>query len=337
MPTYMYVSASGDDKILIFTLDPKTGKLKTHGEVAVTGSPSNLVVDPSGQYMYVARKGTKEISSFRRNKENGDLSFIGTIPVEAEPGFLATDRKGKYLFVTYFWVGKVAVYPIDNKGVAGVPPVEMIDTAKGVHSVETDPSNKFVFYPHIAVIGPNLILQFKFNETTGHLTPNTPDRVIPEEGVGPRDYCFHPKMNTVYFCNEEGSSVSAFRLDTTAGTLSALQSISTIPDSFKEKNRCALIHITPSGKSLYVANRGHNSIACFSVDERNGLLTTIGQVPTEPETRAFSLDLAGDFLFAAGEKSGRLLSYRINRQTGELTPLDVYSVGKAPWWILPTK
>jgi 6-phosphogluconolactonase len=333
----MYVSASGEDKIKNFIVDPQTGKLESKGEVVVIGSPANLVIAPSRDFIYVARKGIKEISTFRRNLETGDISFIGTMSVEAEPGYLAVDKKGKYLFATYFWMGQVAVYPINNQGIVTNPPLELFNTAKGVHSVQTDPSNQFVFYPHIAVIGPNLILQFKFDETTGHLVPNTPDRVIPEEGVGPRDYCYHPKLNTVYFCNEEGSSVTVYQFNPVAGTLSALQTVSTIPDNFKEKNRCALIQITPSGRSLYVANRGHNSMACFSVHALTGLLTPIGQVPTEPETRAFSLDPAGDFLFAAGEKSGRLVAYRVNRDTGELKLLETYTVGKAPWWVLFTK
>jgi 6-phosphogluconolactonase len=333
----MYVSASGEDKILIFTVNSQTGKLKSQGEVVVTGSPSNLTIDPSRQFMYVGRKGSKEISTYRRNRETGALILLGTIPVEFEPGYLATDRTGRFLLLTYFWVGKVAVHAISSDGIVVAPPIQLLDTFKGVHSVQTDPANKFIFYPHIAIVGPNLILEFKFNETTGHLTPNTPDRVIPEEGVGPRDYCYHPNLDIVYFCNEEGSNVTAYRFNPSTGTLSAFQTVSTIPDDFTAKNRCALIQITPSGKSLYVANRGHNSIACFSVNASTGQLTPIGQVPTEAETRAFSLDTEGDFLFAAGEKSGRLVSYRVNRDTGELKSLEVYDVGKAPWWVLTTK
>jgi len=180
-------------------------------------------------------------------------------------------------------------------------------------------------------------LQKTFNDTNGHLSPNTPESVIPDEDVGPRDFCFHPHLNIVYFCNEEGSSVTTYQFNTVAGTLRAMQTIPTIPDNFSEKNRCALIQITPTGKSLYVANRGHNSIACFYVDTNTGLLTSLGQTPTEPETRAFSLDPKGDFLFAAGEKSGRLVSYRVNKETGRLTLLETYVVGRAPWWILLTK
>ena len=72
------------------------------------------------------------------------------------------------------------------------------------------------------------------------------------------------------------------------------------------------------------------------MDAATGRLTSIGQVPTEAVPSAFSLDPAGKFLFAAGSESGRLASYRINDNTGELTPLETYPVGKRPMWVLIT-
>jgi 6-phosphogluconolactonase (cycloisomerase 2 family) len=53
--------------------------------------------------------------------------------------------------------------------------------------------------------------------------------------------------------------------------------------------------------------------------------------------RSLSLDPEGNFLYAAGLDSGKLLSFRVNRDTGELKPLETYTVGKGPWWILITK
>jgi 6-phosphogluconolactonase len=245
---------------------------------------------------------------------------------------VATDRKGNFLLSTYFWVGKAAVHPIGRDGILAGPAVEFFDTARGVHSIQTDPTNKYVYLPHIAVVGPNLILQFKFDEATGHLTPNTPDRVVPADPIGPRDFCFHPGLDIAYFGNEEGSNVTAYRFNRADGTLSAFQTVSTIPDDFIAKNRCAEIHITRSGKCLYVANRGHNSIACFSIDAA-GRLKSAGQVPCEAETRAFELDPAGNFLYAAGEKSNKLLAYRMNPETAELKLIETYPTAKGPWWI----
>ena len=61
-----------------------------------------------------------------------------------------------------------------------------------------------------------------------------------------------------------------------------------------------------------------------------------GRVSTEPVPGAFSLDPEGKFVFAVGSVSGRLASYRINGDTGELTPLETYAVGNRPSWVLTT-
>ena len=88
---------------------------------------------------------------------------------------------------------------------------------------------------------------------------------------------------------------------------------------------------------MYAPNRGHNSIAGFSVDVSSGRLTALGHVATEAVPSAFSLDPNGHFLVAAGSTSNRLASYRVHRETGALTPLETYAVGQRPRWVLMTR
>lgn len=338
MPYYMYVSISGEDRISIFTVDPGTGRLESQGDVSVPGGPAPLAIDPGRRFLYVGRRSTQEISSYQIDWDTGGLSLISTAPLKADTCYLATDRKGRFLLSAYYFAGNVAVHPISDDGAVDATPVEWLDTAKGAHSIQTDPSNRFAFVPHIAAPGgPNMILQFKFNETTGHLTPNSPHKVIPKESVGPRHFCFHPSLDILYFSNEQGCSVTAYRFNSSMGTLSDFQTVPTLPDDYKGRNTCAQIQILPSGRFLYAPNRGHNSIACFSVDAYTGRLTPIGRVSTEAVPRAFSLDPEGNSLFAAGLESSRLASYRVNGDTGELEPLETYAVGKAPMWVLITR
>ncbi len=115
-----------------------------------------------------------------------------------------------------------------------------------------------------------------------------------------------------------------------------MQTITTLPAGFTARNTCSQIHLTSSGRFLYVANRGHNSIAGFAVDG-SGHLTSVGHVSTEAVPSAFGLDPAGHFLFAAGTASGRLASYRINGETGALSPLSTYAVGQRPAAVLVTR
>jgi 6-phosphogluconolactonase len=334
MPYCIYVSIQGQDKILRFTMDPDTGALDLQADVAVPGGPAPLAADPARQFLYVGRRGACEISSYRIDQRTGALSQIGSVSLPTDPCYLATDRQGKFLLSACYEGKGVAVHPIGDDGAAGGPPVEWLETARGAHSIQTDPSNRFAFVPHIAGRGPNEIWQFAFDERTGHLTPNSAPKVIPEREVGPRHFCFHPSKDILYFSNEQGCSVTAYHFDASAGTLTALQTVSTLPDGYEGRNSCSQIQIAPSGRFLYAPNRGHNSIACFAVDASTGLLTPIAHVPSEAVPRAFSLDPEGKFLFAAGLESGRLAAYRIDADTGTLQPLKIYPVGTRPMWVL---
>jgi 6-phosphogluconolactonase len=334
MPHIVYVSLQGDDKLARFIMDPTTGTLTPQGEVAVAGGPAPLAVDPQRRFLYVGRRGVCVISSFRIDPRTGDLSLIGEVSLESDPCYLATDRTGRFLFSAYYEAGKAAVHPISADGVASGPPVEWRDTARGAHSMQTDPSNRFAFVPHIAGNGPNAIFLFRFDAHTGRLTPNSPDRVTPERPDGPRHFCFHPSKDLLYFSNEQGCSVTTYALNTATGLLTPLQTVPTLPEGYTGRNTCSKIQITPSGKFLYAPNRGHNSLACFAVDATTGYLTPRGHMLTEPVPRAFSLDPTGTFLYAAGLESGRLAAYRIDDATGLLQPLEVYPVGTRPMWVM---
>jgi 6-phosphogluconolactonase len=334
MPYYVYVAIQGEHKLLRFMMDPDTGALEPLAELAVPGGPAPLAVDPQRQYLYVGRRGDCEVSSYRIEQRTGALTLIGTVSLASDPCFLATDRRGRFLLSAYYEAGAAAVHPIGQDGAASGPAVEWLKTARGAHAFQTDPSNRFAFVPHIAGNGPNAIFQFRFDEQTGHLTPNAPPRVTPAEAIGPRHFCFHPSRDILYFSNEQGCSVTGYHLDPSAGTLTAFQTVSTLPSDYTGRNTCSQIQITPSGQWLYAPNRGHNSIAGFAVDAATGRLTSIGQFPAEPIPRAFSIDPTGNFLFSAGLESGRLASYRIDATTGQLHSLARYTVGTRPMWVL---
>ena len=348
MTSYVYVASQDDNRISVFTIDGETGGLTPRAEAPMPGGPSLLAISPNRQYLYVGHREVPEISSHRIDPGTGGLTRNGSISPSDAPGFLATDRSGRYLLAAYYQGGRAAVHPIGDDGAIADPPIEWQPTDVGAHAMQTDPSNRFAFVPHIARLsdnvleppknepGPNVIYQFRFDANTGRLTPNTPLQLEMGGLLGPRHYCFHPSQDVVYFSDEQGCSVTGYRLDSSTGTLSAFQTISTLPDGYTERNTCSQIQLTPSGNFLYVPNRGHNSIAGFSV-AADGRLTAVGRVSTEAVPSAFSLDPEGKFVYAAGSATGRLASYRINGNTGELTPLETYSVGQRPMWVLTTR
>jgi 6-phosphogluconolactonase len=332
-----YVAFQDENRISIFTLDKATGKLDWQEHVKVDGGPAPLAVDPARKFLYVGHRGTHELSSYRIDPRTGGLSLIGTIPLQGEPISVATDRTGRFLLSVYFYQSTVAVHSVSNDGVIAFPPVEWRHSYHGPHGIVADRSNRFVFVPHTADRGgPNAIYQYKFDQNTGRLTPNVPPRVTLKEYLGPRHVCLHPTLDVLYSSDEQGSSTTAYAIDSSAGTLTPFQTITTLPQNFTARNTPSEVLITPSGKFLYVANRGHNSIAGFTVDPSTGRLAANGWAATEPGPRTFSLDPQGTFVIVSGQQSGKVASYRINQETGTLTPLQVYEGGKNPMWTLIT-
>ncbi len=336
MPTFVYVTASGDDKIMIFGQDEDSGALEKLGEVEAAGRPAPLAADPERRFLYVARRDANELSSYSIDQETGGLHLLGVSDLESDPNFLATDKTGRWLLSAYYLAGRCAVHPIDENGVAQSPPVEWRTTARGAHSMQTDRSNRFAFVPHIGGgNGANAIFQFLFDEENGTITPNDPATVPQDGDLGPRHYCFHPSLDVLYFSNEQGCSVTAYDFDSGQGTLSAFQTVSTLPPRWSGRNSCAQIRINPSGAMLFAPNRGHDSIACFRIDRDSGRLTRTAIVPSEPVPRALNLDPLGKFLYAAGLDSGRLAAYKINESWGGLDRVGTYDVGREPMWVLP--
>jgi 6-phosphogluconolactonase len=350
MPSTLYVCLQDEDKIAAFTVDAASGQLTPAGGTAVPGGPSVMAISPDRGVLYVGCRNAPSIANFRIDPATGGLTPLGTTPQTHAPTFLAPDRSGRYMLCAYYQGGGAAVYRLGADGAVGMPSHEWLATDTGAHAIATDPSNRFAFIPHIArvqdnvleppknVPGPNVILQFRFDAETGRLSPNTPARVEQPDLVGPRHYIHHPSLDIVYFSNEQGCSVTAYRLDHATGNLSAAQTISTLPAGHSERATCSQIHLTPSGRFLYVGNRAPNSssIAAFATDPATGQLRTLGHATTEPVPSAFCLDAEGHFLFAVGTGSGRLASYRIDQQTGVLMPLAVQAVGQRPAAMLAT-
>lgn len=329
--TFVYVSLQGDRKIALYKLDPNDGKLTHQAHTKIAGEPGALIVDPKRQFLFAAIRSTGDLSAFKIDGPTGKLTHLNTVQAGPDPAHIATDRTGRFLLSAYYVAAKVTVHSVGKDGALSEKPVQTLMTADKAHAILPDRSNRFVFVPHT---GPNAIFQFTFDAEAGKLTPNAVPKIMTGENTGPRHIVFHPSLDIAYVDNEQGGNVTAYALDMKAGTLKPVQTISTLPEGFKGKNACAEIKVHPTGKFLYVSNRGHDSIACFKVDPKDGKLASLGQEPTEATPRSFDLDPSGKFLLAAGEASAKLAVYGIDGAGGTLKRLHAYEVGKQPWWVM---
>lgn len=329
--SWVYVSIAGEKRIAIYQRNETTGELTHRKNVSTSGEPGGLTTDPNNQFLFASMRSTGDLASFQIDSSTGSLTRVSQVSAGADPAFVATDRMGNYLLSAYYRAGKVEVHKIGKDGQLSERPVVSIKTDEKAHAILTDSSNRLAFVPHT---GPNAIFQFRFDEKTGNLKANAIPKVKTGPKTGPRHLAFHPQLNVVYVDNEQGSSVTAFRLNRQKGRLTPLQTLSTLPKDFQERNSCAHLELSPSGRFLYAANRGHNSLAGYQVDRESGRLVGIGQTPTEAIPRSFNISPDEKFLYAAGQESGKIAAYEIHSQKGTLKRIATYTVGQKPWWVL---
>ncbi len=73
---WLYATNRGDDSIVYYRIDAKSGKLERMGWVATQGArPRNMIIDPSGHYMLVANRDSNNVAVFRM--EEGTPTFTG--------------------------------------------------------------------------------------------------------------------------------------------------------------------------------------------------------------------------------------------------------------------
>jgi 6-phosphogluconolactonase len=330
--TLVYVSMAPEQKIQVFRLDPKDGKLTAVDSLTVDGAPGALAVDPQKKYLFASLRTDSKLASFRIDPASGKLKPLSSValPKGENAAYVGTDRTGRWLLSASYAAGKVVVHRIED-GSIQTPAVQTIETAKTAHSTPTDPGNRFVFVPHVT---PNAVYQFKLDGATGKLTeagkaPGGTDK------AGPRHLAFHPTQPLAFTSDETGSSITAYRFDPADG-LKPMQTLSTLPADFKGANTTAEVKVHPGGKFVWVSNRGHDSLAGFAIDPA-GKLTPLGQTPTEKTPRSFDVDPSGRWLLAAGEGTGKLAVYQVDPDKGTLTRAHTLDVGKSLTWVLAVK
>ncbi len=151
------------------------------------------------------------------------------------------------------------------------------------------------------------------------MASNPPAAKVPP-GSGPRHLAFSPDGKFVYVVNEMGHSVNVFSRNAATGELTSIQNLSTLTAGTPDEGvTAAEVVCHPSGKWLYVSNRGCDTISQFTIGD-DGKLALVQSVPSEVNfPRSFAIDPSGKWLIAAGQKDDRIGVMKIDPTTGGLT------------------
>jgi len=321
--------------IYAFRFDPSNAQMTPMGVAAEVQNPSFVVTDPSHRYLYavteIGNNGGVDglISSYSIDPVTGALKFLNKVDSAGGGAcHLVVDKTGKMLFVANYGTGSVASFAIHADGSIGektgfdqhsgssVNPKRQ----KGPHAHEVvlSPDNRFLFVPDL---GTDQIKIYRVDAANSTFTPNDPPFASVKPGLGPRHFTFGRGARFAYVVCEMGSSVAVFAYDSAKGSLTPVQTVSTLPADFTGEDNSAEIQVDRSGRFLYASNRGQDSITVFAIDPVKGTLTTIQVVPTKGNIpRNFVIDPTGKHLIVANQKSDQMVVFAVNQKNGQLTP-----------------
>ncbi|MGC5036504.1 MULTISPECIES: lactonase family protein [unclassified Streptomyces] len=321
-PLYLgtYTSAEGGGKgIGLATYDPATGRITGAGTIGGVGDPSYLAVHPDRRTLYaVDEREDGAVTAVRLSdrKVLGSRSTGG-----AAPCHLSVHPGGRWLLSANYGSGSVAVHPIDASGALGertglvrhsAPPPGPGQDGPHAHQFVTSPDGRHV----LAVdLGTDTVYTYRLDEKAGTLTEVSRARTRP--GAGPRHLTFHPGGRYAYLAGEVDDTVAVCSYDPASGRLRVgeAQSTGTGPGT----NYPAQLLVTGNGRYAYLANRGHNSLTRYAVEEDGARLRLLDTVPVAgdfPRQIAFSPE--GTLLFAANQKSSTVSVFHVDEESGAL-------------------
>jgi len=345
---------SNGEGIYLFEMQDQTGELVPRGLASKTPNPSWIAIHPSLRFLYAVNEvadfhgNSGSVSAFAVDPASGALRALNTVSSEgAGPAYLSIDATGKFAFVANYGGGSIAVLSILDDGTLGAAtdihrnsgsvgraqathaPIGSFalsgHDAPHAHMIAPDPSNRFVLATDL---GKDRVYTYSFDNRTGRLTPSG-FTALPS-GDGPRHFAFHPNGHWLYAIQEEASTIAFFRYDATTGSLTAQQTVSSLPSGFAGTSFASEVLVSPNGRFLYAANRLRDSIAVFAIDEQ-GLLKQIGETSTLGDYPGqCRIDPSGKFLYACNRRSDNITSFAIHPETGLLTFTGQYTPVGSP-------
>ena len=326
--TYTSTTSEG---IYTYRMNSETGELTKFSSIK-SENPSFLTLDRGKRFLYAVNevqqfegKASGAVSAYAIDAK-GNLKFLNQQPsMGADPCYLTVDRKRSSLLVANYTGGNVAILPILKNGTLG--PASDVkqhegsgpkDQQKGPHAhcIILDEKERHAL---AADLGSDKVMIYRFDSAAHQLKSGKQLWAALQAGAGPRHLTLHPNGRYAYVINELDSTMTTLNYNATAGTLTSVDTVSTLPSGFTEVSYCADVHISADGKFLYGSNRGHNSIVVFGIDERTGQLSLVEHVSTEGNwPRNFAIDPTGRFLLVANQRSDNVVVFRIDAQTGRL-------------------
>jgi 6-phosphogluconolactonase len=334
--TYTERAPDASKGIYSARFDMESGKLSTPSPAAELQNPSWVTVSPDRRFLYaVSEVGVPDSAGVSAGMVaayaiagTGTLTELNRVSSGgADPCHLAVSRGGRTVAVANYTGGSTVAFQVGEDGRIGAATKDQ-HSGKGpnaqrqegahAHSVDFTPDGRLLLS---CDLGNDRVYLYRHDAGAGRIAAHRPAFVGLEPGSGPRHLVLHPSGRYAYVLTELSSSVAMFAWNSTTGSLVQRQTLSTLPLGTTASNSTAEIAVHPTGRFVYASNRGHDSIAVFSVDARTGRLTALGHTSTGGSTpRNFVVDPGGRWLLAANQRTNSIVTFAIDPQRGTLAP-----------------
>jgi 6-phosphogluconolactonase len=344
--TLVYVGTLGKEAKAIYVFRLQTTGLEVSqnitlvplGIAAETPKPGFIELDARRRLVFAANdlhefegKPSGAVSAFSVDAATGKLKLLSQrASMGSAPCFLTLDRDGRNLLVANCLAGSVAVLPVaaDGKLGAATSVVQHPGKSPHTHGVAVAPDNRFAF---ACDMGLDRVMAYRFDAGKGKLEPASPAVIPVKAGAGPRHMVFRPDGKFAYVLGSKSSTVFAYAYDAKAGTLRELEAVSTLPPAWEGTSSAAELAVHPSGKWLYVSNRGHDSVVLFTIDPEKGTLSFVEEQMTGGKTpRHFGIEPSAKHLAIGNQDSDSVLVCRVDAGNGRLKPSGVFAQVPSP-------
>ena len=359
VPIYLGTYTQGADGakgIYLTQLNLQDGSLSEAKLVAEVSNPAFLAKHPALPRLYaVTEHGQGDgspIHAFaidpathaltKLNEQNVPAlgaCHLGVFPLPRTP-----NEPGKYaVMVACYNDGATASLPLTTDG--QLDPCITVCKHEGgsVTSRQTQAHAHAVhqaFY-HFDVFVPDLgadKLVFYHTSFDGKITPYGELKLPP--GSGPRHAAVTQSMLTLFILNELNSTICVTGITGSSSfepaNMGIHQTISTLPEGKSaENNFPAEIFLHPNGRFVYASNRGDDSIAVFFFNMKTFQLEFVETTPCGSNPRSFDISPDGNWLIVAALSDDQVKTFRIDPDTGRLTPSGHGISVKQPACVLP--
>lgn len=335
LKAYVGTYTNGESEgIYSFTINLASGEIANIKLEAKLDNPTYLNITKDNKYLYSVMKAGNMggVAAFAINGSVDGLKHINhQLGEGSSPCHVSLDNADKYVFSANYHKGEALAFPINREGALSEASALVIHEGSGpnkerqekphAHYSSLTPDNKYLC---VVDLGIDKLLVYAFNN--GTLSKYS--ELAFKAGSGPRHMEFHPDGKFAYLLTELSSEVVALDYNKEEGTFSILQYISALPADFTQESAGSAVHVSPDGKYLYASNRGHDSIAVFSIDSSTGKLQLIAHTPTEGSgPRDFTIVPDGSLLIAANQNSSNIVPFSVDKNTGTLARIgDIVSI-----------